>query len=473
MRKLFFLLLIFSGVMTVSCSRKKFSFSEKPTQAQEMIFQQAMKHRLGKSEKNIGNLYYPERLDKFFFLHTLENGESLYLIEKYYPDCKGKIDCYSFNFPDFDTATWVDSLLDSIEEERLAAELLDLLENDMEVQSPVDEAVLTAVTEEAQTGDVQTEEAAGEKDSLSGDAVLAETDTEAADGNKAEVGGDQGASSSSGEEQTQKAETESPDLPPVEVILTDSLNRLKSLEYGKEIFVPQAAAGKSVVIHSYGQKVVRNLYDSQFRLSKKETWTIASIEDSKIEIQEEFFYEGKSDKAKQRIVKSSEKELDILYDKNGHAIQNKTYLISGGSGEGNGSDESSGSNEKKLLKSEMKWTYDEDGNLVKEQGTEYDYADGVLINQRYKEQVFVHSKNAKKVKKGDSSDKDEAEIPPVYEYYENGKLKIRTEHTAKNDYTTKIYFEDDYVVTTYYVNNKKVKDVYTVGGIVKRTKTYE
>ncbi len=472
MRKLFFLLLIFSGVLTVSCSRKKLSFSEKPTQAQEMIFQQAMKHRLGKAEQNVANLFYPEKLDKFFFLHSLENGESLYLIEKYYPDCKGKIDCYSFNFPDFDTATWVDSLLDSIEEERLAAELLDLLENDIEVQSPIEESVLTAVTEEipteeTKTEETQPEEAPVEKNSLSGEAVLAETDTEAADGNKAEVGGDQSASSSSEKEETQSSETQSPDLPPVEVILTDSLNRLKSLEYGKEIFVPQAAAGKSVVIHSYGQKVVRNLYDSQFRLIKKETWTIASIEDSKIEIQEEFFYEGKSDKAKQRIVKSSEKELDILYDKNGHAVQNKTYLISNGSGESNGN------GEKKLLKSEMKWTYDEDGNLVKEQGTEYEYADGVLINQRYKEQVYVHTKNAKKVKKSDSSDDDEGEIPPVYEYYENGKLKIRTEHTSKNDYTTKIYFEDDYVVTTYYVNNKKVKDVYTVGGIVKRTKTYE
>lgn len=448
MRKLFFLLLILLGVMTVSCSRKKLSFSEKPTQAQEMIFQLAMKHRLGKPERNVGNMYYPERLDRFFFLHTLENGESLYLIEKYYPDCKGKIDCYSFNFPDFDSGSWVDSMLDSIEEERLASELLDLLENDMKVQSPIEEP---AVTQEAQS----------EENAPSGDALSAETDTEASpdtgDGTGAETDGDKTASSSETEE-TQNGETESPDVPPVEVILTDSLNRLKSLEYGKEIFVPQSSAGQSVVIHSFGQKVVRNLYDAQFRLAKKETWNIAGMEDSKIEIQEEFFYEGKSEKVSRRLVKSAEKELDIRYDKNGHAVQNKTYLISG---------------ENKLLKSEMKWTYDEDGNLVKEQGTEYEYADGVLVNQRYKEQVYVHTKNGKKVKKGDSSDNDEDEIPPVYEYYENGKLKIRTEHTSKNDYTTKIYFEDDYVVTTYYVNNKKVKDVYTVGGIVKRTKTYD
>ena len=239
------------------------------------------------------------------------------------------------------------------------------------------------------------------------------------------------------------------------------MNRLKSLEYGKEIFVPQTAGGKSVVIHSFGQKVVRSLFDSQFRLAKKETWTIAGIEDSKIEIQEDFFYEGNSEKFNRRLVKSAEKEIDITYDKKGHAVQNKTYLISGENGQG------------KTLKSEMKWTYDEDGNLVKEQGTEYDYVDGVLVNQRYKEQVFVHNKNAKKVKKGDSTDDDEDEIPPVYEYYENGKLKIRTEHSSKNDYITKIYFEDDYVVTTYYENNKKIKDVYTVGGIVKRTKTYE
>ena len=292
MRKLFFLLLIFSGVMTFSCSRKKLSFSEKPTQAQEMIFQLAMKHKLGKSEKNVGNFYYPERLDKFFFLHTLENGESLYLIEKYYPECKGKIDCYGFNYNDFDNGNWIDSMLDSIEEERLASELLDLLENDMEVQSPIEEA---SIADEAQS----------KSSAPSDETMLAETDKESETNSGTEEGSsteetDSSAvdtetkseenNSSSTSEETKNNEIENLEVPAVEVIFTDSLNRLKSLEYGKEIFVPQSAAGKSVVIHSFGQKVVRNLYDSQYRITKKETWNIASIEDSKLEIHEEFCF---------------------------------------------------------------------------------------------------------------------------------------------------------------------------------------
>ena len=453
MKKFFFLLLIFSGVLTLSCSRKKLSFSKNSTKSQELIFQLAMKHKLGKAEYYVENLYYPEKLDKFFFRHTLENGESLYLIEKYYPDCKGKIDCYGFAYNDFDNGNWVDSMLDSIEEERLANELMDLLENDMEVQSPIEEPVINEQTQN--------------EGNITSDEKLVEADNETQTESSTEESSSNTEESSESETDTEKKnettdnEADTPEVPSVEVIFTDSMNRLRSLEYGKEIFVPQSYIGKSVVIHSFNQKVVRNLYDSQYRITKKETWNIASIEDSKIEIQEEFFYDGNSDKLNKRIVKSKEKELEIIYDSKGHAVQNKTYLITGENGEN------------KTLKSEMKWTYDEDGNLTKEQGTEYEYADGVLVHQSYKEQVYVHHKDAKKVKKGEKDDEAEDEIPPVYEYYENGKLKIRTEHTSKNDYTTKIYFEDDYVVTTYYENNKKVKDVYTVGGVVKRTKTYE
>ena len=436
MRKRFFLLLIILGVMTVSCSRKKLSFSEKPTEAQEIIFQISLKHKTGKPERTVGNFYYPERLDKFFFRHTLENGECLYLIEKYYPQCKGKLDCYGFNYTDFDSGKWVEAVVMAVEEERLANELLDLLENDMEVQPPIEE--------------LPDKEKLLEEESTQAEEAAEATETSDTDSNEAEA-------SSSEKETEVEAETESPDVPAVEVLLIDSLNRLKSLEYGKEIFVPKSETGKSVVIHSYGEKVVRNIYDEQFRIKRKETWKIASIEDSNIELEEDYFYEGKSDKASRRIVKSPEKELDIRYDSKGHATQNRTYFFFG---------------EKKLLKSEMNWKYDEDGNLIKEQGVENEYKEGLLVKQNAKEQTYVYNK--KKSKKGGKEEaSEENDIPPIYEYYENGKLKIRTEHTAKNDYTTKIYFEDDFVLTTYYVNNKKIKDVYTVGGLVKRTKTYE
>ena len=450
MRKFFFLLLIVSGVLTVSCSRKKLSFSKTPTEAQELIFQMALKHKTGKPEKNIGNFYYPERLDKFFFRHTLENGESLYLIEKYYPLCKGKLDCYAFNYSDFDNGNWVESVVMAVEEERLANELLDLLENDMEVQPPIEEL---PDTEKLLSEEAAENTEAGASDSNEGESKSPEEIEGEANADETGETGDADANAQAGSE----TEASSPDVPAVEVLLTDSMNRLKSLEYGKEIFVPQSEVGKSVVIHSYGEKVVRNIYDSQFRITKKETWKIVSIEDSNLELEEEYFYEGKSDKASRRVVKSPEKELDIRYDIKGHATQNRTYIFFG---------------EQKLLKSEMNWKYDEDGNLVKEQGVDNEYKDGVLVKQNAKEQMYVYDK--KKVKKGGKGDdSDNEDIPPIYEYYEDGKLKIRTEHTAKNDYTTKIYFEDDFVLTTYYENNKKVKDVYTVGGLVKRVKTYE
>ena len=66
------------------------------------------------------------------------------------------------------------------------------------------------------------------------------------------------------------------------------------------------------------------------------------------------------------------------------------------------------------------------------------------------------------------------EIPPDFLYYENGVLKMQNKYsTTKGTYTSRIYFDDDFSVKTYYENELRVKDTYYSGNKILREKLYE
>lgn len=422
-------------MILVSCSQKKISFSATPTEAQEIIFQMALKNKLGFSEKNVDQFYYPPALDKFFFRHTMENGKNLYLIEKYYPECIGKIDCYGFTCAECDNGSWVVSLLDSLEEERLADELIGLLEDDsgISISEVYDEAKAQYLEEQENLIDDFNNN--DEKDSENIEETEQNPENINNDDEKLE------------EKKPENKAANNDDIPVVEKLIIDSKNRLKNLEYGQEIFVTQKTNEKEIIIHADGTKVVRNIYDLQFRLVQKEIWEISGIKDSKLVLKEVFEYEGTTNIVKNRAVKSEDTEKNIIYNENGLPQKNQTYSIFG---------------EKKLLQSETIWKYNKDGKITEEENIEYKYIDEKLESKSAKKQVFIYN---------DSDGKKE--LPPDYEYYENDVLKMRTEYSSKSDYVTKIYFDDGFVVSAYYKDNVKIKDVYSINGLVKRTKIYE
>ena len=45
--------------------------------------------------------------------------------------------------------------------------------------------------------------------------------------------------------------------------------------------------------------------------------------------------------------------------------------------------------------------------------------------------------------------------------------------SKKGSYTSQIFFEDDFSVKTYYIEEKKVKEIYYLGDSVLRIKNYE
>ena len=67
----------------------------------------------------------------------------------------------------------------------------------------------------------------------------------------------------------------------------------------------------------------------------------------------------------------------------------------------------------------------------------------------------------------------EDEIPPDYEYYENGVLVTKTEYIKKCVYSTTIWFDSSNWVRTDYEDYVKVRDVYFTNGVERRVKNYE
>lgn len=430
-------------MILVSCSQKKISFSATPTEAQEIVFQMALKNKLGFSEKNVEMFYYPKALDKFFFRHTMENGENLYLIEKYYPECIGKIDCYGFTCAECDNGNWVENLIDSLEEERLADELINLLDDGLQND-------FSDVYKEKKAEYLEEEELLNNFENIEDEVVTNQDENEQNLENEnidSENLNDKKSDNENAEKLEASEENDVEKIPLVEKLILDSKSRLKNLQYGKEIFVTQKTDEKEIIIHADGTKVLRKQYDLQFRLIKNEIWEISGIKDSKLILQECYEYEESSNNVKNRSVKSDEIEKNIIYNEKGLPEKNQNYSFSG---------------EKKLLQSENLWKYNKDGKIIEEENIEYKYSGENLISKNEKKQVFIYDDSA-----------DKKDVPPDYEYYENGVLKMQTNYSSKNDYVTKIYFDDNFVVSAYYKDNVKIKDIYSVNGLVKRTKIYE
>ena len=104
------------------------------------------------------------------------------------------------------------------------------------------------------------------------------------------------------------------------------------------------------------------------------------------------------------------------------------------------------------------WTYDDKNRITSETVSE-----GTSV----KKQLYNYAKSDR-LKTEDSD-----ELPPDYEYYENGALITKTEYKEKGVYSTTIWFDSTSSVRTDYENYVKVRDVYFTNGVERRVKNYE
>ena len=291
----------FSFVLVLSfssCYLKKTEEKKKERTMSSYLYDLALKEYLNKksAKETESQNHVLKNVENQLFTYTIQNGKNLFVIETLYQNCKGQIDCKNF-YIGFDNADYVESVV------------------------------------------LQSEESENDLDSLENNGENPLENEEFFDSQK----------SKNIEETLENSKL-------IEKLYIDRLNKLKILEFEKELFIPN----DDFVIEKNEKSVSKFYYDDLYRVIKKEHWSIGKLLDSKIIKTELFEYYDDTLVSKSKTeITEAEKKVSV-FNKTGFVekieeysiFENKNYLIS----ETNLSyDEKDRINEKK----ETKITYDE------------------------------------------------------------------------------------------------------------------
>lgn len=252
-----------------SCSKKDKEREEKISRdVNSFIFELARYSLTGECDlENPQNYFYPKLLDLYAGCYIFENGQKYPLIEKYFPYKKGVIQGSGFYYPEKDDGSWVDALLLSLEEQRIAG-MIEEMEDEYlasEYIPPKDDFKK------------------GIDEALDENAI---------------------ASEKSGKD-----------------------SKLKIMQFNNEIFIPYEKGNSKVFIDANGTEVNRKFYDENFRLLKNEIWKISSINDAVLKQSEEYLFEGEEFKPSEKTITSDSDFTHTFYNENGLAIKTEKYKI--------------------------------------------------------------------------------------------------------------------------------------------------
>ena len=329
---------------------------------------------------------------------------------------------YSFYSPATDNASWVEETLARIEEERTAEELRAMEES----LSDYEEEGLE-YSEENQPAEEEESEEASEENGQEDVAAEAETETEKVQ---------------------ELSEVEKFFLEEKNgLVKTEKNNNLKFFEFDNETFSQQKVDGKLILIHSNRNSVTRNFYNENYLLEKRESWNISSAENASLEKTEWFVYFQGTSLISSKTITEKEFTERVSYNSEGRPVKSERYAVV---------------EDKEKLISKRNFAYNSDGKIISDELTDYFYKDKDYSELDYSfAKKYTYSYNVD-------------DIPPDFSYFENGILKMQNKYsTTKGTYTSRIYFDDDFSVKTYYENELRVKDTYYSGNKILREKLYE
>lgn len=248
----------------------------------------------------------------------------------------------------------------------------------------------------------------------------------------------------------------------IENVFSDSLEQkeivskngnLIFMEFEQEKLIPKKTENGYEIIHSQNNSVTRNYYNQNFLLESSQKW---EIEPSKIQENqnpvsiENYFYDEKTSAVTKKEIITYDGELQnlqiIFYNDRKQISSKEEYQII---------------DKKRNLIQKNDLKYDKDGNIIQNEKTEYFYNQNFSVLTEQFSRKYVYKIN-------------EDDFPPDFEYFENDVLKMRNKYSSqKGNYTSQVFFEDDFSVKTYYIEEKKVKEVYYSGESVLRVKNYD
>lgn len=365
---------------------------------------------LGKSS---GKIYIPDSLELLFRRPVIVNGLFFTVFEIYFPEITGVygLEDYSNIYDcNSDNGLWVDRVLFSVEEERIGTEL-------QEMENIINSGIYAPNEESAAH---EAEEKLVEGGNL-------------------------------------------PDVPNV-VEITKNDGTLGFMEFGKEIFIPIKDGDNWIFINAFEDKVTRSFYDKLFRCFTEEKWEIKGKEKEELKktVKTDFYNDSYNPSKKCFLTENNEKHQ--FFNEKGFLVKEENYIINHNISEKeNNKAEGKEKQEKeelKLLQSIMTLKYDKNDNIRESDIVEYKYIG--------EQKDLDYSFNKKYLYKYNGDD-----IPSDFDYYEDGKLKIRNKYESAGTYTSEVFFDEGFHIKTFYEDGKLIKEVFVTNNSNERIKNYE
>lgn len=209
-------------------------------------------------------------------------------------------------------------------------------------------------------------------------------------------------------------------------------------QFDDEVIEVSRFDDKRVMIYSIGNKVNRRFFDEEYRLIKTEYWEIASFDNSKIYKKEFFHYKGDEHRYYMKTVDYDEGCEDYYYRPDGIVEKSESYKKVKG---------------KKYITEICRWTFDSQKRITQVKTRTFSYNDEEDTKRR---DVFVKTFTYKY----NPPAEDGQEIPPDVKYYENDVLKSYERYSVTpGSYTQHYYFDNGISIKTWYVDNKKVREI--------------
>lgn len=262
--------------------------------------------------------------------------------------------------------------------------------------------------------------------------------------------------------ESNKIDTDLENVNIVERRLRNSNNMLSLYTYGDEVFKLQKTDDGYIKVISNKNKIKRQYYDEKMRLLKREFWDFTGgISNSKKVKTELYEYETSLIPVSSKILEDNMRFF-LKYDSFGHIVESLNYNgLSSLELDSENLKKDDKINNKFVLDSKTTWKYSEKGNVLEKYYITYEYkssSSSIIIGKKSKKDVYEY-----KIEEGQ----------PDYFYYENDILRLKTIFNDINSYVTTSFFDGDFIVESYYIDSKHVKDLYYMKGRLRRTVLYD
>ncbi|MBQ0052239.1 MAG: hypothetical protein KBT11_09305 [Treponema sp.] len=259
-----------------------------------------------------------------------------------------------------------------------------------------------------------------------------------------------------------------------EYAYTEKDGSLRRFSYDSEGMSVNKYGENFYITRMYGKDIVRKTFDQQFRLSCIEKLYIESdARNAKLKNKKDYFYNEDElvvSKTIEEITDKKEK-IETRYHENGlpsfiltsHQEEEETKKAENKSKD---KKETEAPEPKYVSDKEVKLAYDENRRIVENEETIWKYSKNTFGR------TVTNKLNTKYVYDF-SATTEENNLPPDYDFYENGELRLHRKYSSAENYVETMYFDDGFSVAVDYENGVKKQEIVYIGEKEMRRRSFE